>query len=168
MSGGSNVYAPGVDVRADGNYIIWWPAHGYPVINDLPLDQLADWPDWLPIKRPRVVNHQRHRTDSEDSGFGPGVSFFSKMPPPRIMNHLRPAAEDALEQAVINMASSPHGAHNATLNGEVWRLRYYIREGVLTIDEVAESMAYAAKAVGHAEHRITTTLQSVFEAITRG
>lgn len=35
--------ARGVDVRADGGYIIWWPREGFPVI-DLPL---ADWPEWL-------------------------------------------------------------------------------------------------------------------------
>ena len=35
--------APGVDVRGDGGYIIWWAREGFPVI-DLPL---ADWPEWL-------------------------------------------------------------------------------------------------------------------------
>jgi hypothetical protein len=36
--------APGVDVRACGGYIIWWPAAGFPVLNDAPP---ACWPDWL-------------------------------------------------------------------------------------------------------------------------
>jgi Bifunctional DNA primase/polymerase, N-terminal len=36
--------APGVDVRARGGYIIWWPAFGYSVLADAPL---APWPDWL-------------------------------------------------------------------------------------------------------------------------
>jgi hypothetical protein len=35
--------APGVDVRGDGGYVIWWPKEGYPVI-DRPL---APWPEWL-------------------------------------------------------------------------------------------------------------------------
>jgi hypothetical protein len=35
--------APGVDVRGDGGYVIWWPREGFPVV-DLPL---ADWPEWL-------------------------------------------------------------------------------------------------------------------------
>ena len=35
--------APGVDVRASGGYVIWWPAHGFAVV-DLPL---AAWPEWL-------------------------------------------------------------------------------------------------------------------------
>ena len=33
--------APGVDVRADGGYVIWWPARGYPVLTNAPI---AEWP----------------------------------------------------------------------------------------------------------------------------
>jgi hypothetical protein len=36
--------ARGIDVRANGGYIIWWPATGLPVLRAAPL---ADWPDWL-------------------------------------------------------------------------------------------------------------------------
>jgi hypothetical protein len=36
--------APGIDVRGDGGYIIWWPAHGCPVENE---GILAEVPDWL-------------------------------------------------------------------------------------------------------------------------
>ena len=43
--------APGIDVRADGGYIIFWAAHGLPV-DDRPL---ADWPDWLKPPEPKPV-----------------------------------------------------------------------------------------------------------------
>ena len=36
--------APGVDVRADGGYVIWWPRAGLRVLSDAPV---ADWPGWL-------------------------------------------------------------------------------------------------------------------------
>jgi Bifunctional DNA primase/polymerase, N-terminal/Primase C terminal 2 (PriCT-2) len=35
--------APGVDVRAEGNYVIWWPREGL-AVDDWPI---ADWPEWL-------------------------------------------------------------------------------------------------------------------------
>jgi hypothetical protein len=36
--------APGVDVRADGGYVIWWPAVGCPVLSD---NEPVQWPAWL-------------------------------------------------------------------------------------------------------------------------
>lgn len=37
--------APGVDVRGNGGYAIWWAAHGYESIGDL--EDLAEPPQWL-------------------------------------------------------------------------------------------------------------------------
>jgi hypothetical protein len=45
--------AAGVDVRADGGYVIWWPAAGLPALSNLPV---AAWPAWLCaplLSRPR-------------------------------------------------------------------------------------------------------------------
>jgi hypothetical protein len=36
--------ARGVDTRAEGGYVIWWPAAGCPVVCKAPL---APWPQWL-------------------------------------------------------------------------------------------------------------------------
>ena len=35
--------APGVDVRAEGGYVIWWPREGFPVEEG----PLCEWPWWL-------------------------------------------------------------------------------------------------------------------------
>ncbi|HSH30848.1 MAG TPA: bifunctional DNA primase/polymerase [Thiohalobacter sp.] len=37
--------APGVDVRSDGGYIVWWPAHGLEAVGGL--DDVSDAPAWL-------------------------------------------------------------------------------------------------------------------------
>jgi hypothetical protein len=38
--------ASGVDTRADGGYIIWWPAAGLPILSPAPV---ADWPKWFAL-----------------------------------------------------------------------------------------------------------------------
>lgn len=43
--------APGVEVRGEGGYIIWWPAEGLHAEGpDFPAEPLAGWPDWLLIE----------------------------------------------------------------------------------------------------------------------
>jgi hypothetical protein len=42
--------APGIDVRADGGYVIWWPAAGCPVLD---ADEPAQWPAWLLQSKPQ-------------------------------------------------------------------------------------------------------------------
>jgi hypothetical protein len=45
--------ARGVDVRADGGYIVWWPGAGYPVLED---NGIRPWPEWLmPLLEPAPV-----------------------------------------------------------------------------------------------------------------
>jgi Bifunctional DNA primase/polymerase, N-terminal len=42
--------APGVDVRGEGGYVIWWPARperGGMVLDFVPLGELPEWPSWI-------------------------------------------------------------------------------------------------------------------------
>jgi hypothetical protein len=50
--------AAGVDVRAAGGYVVWWPAAGLQVLSDMPV---AAWPSWLCallMRRPRPKNRR--------------------------------------------------------------------------------------------------------------
>src|SRR6516165_2044003 len=48
--------APGVDVRADGGFVIWWAREGLPFTPA----ELAEWPDWL------LEAMRRDRDDGSD------------------------------------------------------------------------------------------------------
>jgi hypothetical protein len=43
LRGSVGKIAPGVDVRSEGNFVIWWPRQGL-AVDDWPI---ADWPEWL-------------------------------------------------------------------------------------------------------------------------
>jgi Bifunctional DNA primase/polymerase, N-terminal len=55
--------APGVDVRGDGGYVIWWPREGFPVIDA----QLAAWPEWLLALATTVVHSIAHSVEGRMS-----------------------------------------------------------------------------------------------------
>lgn len=44
MRNSASRIAPGVDVRADGGYVVWWPAAGLEIVDRSPAQQ---WPAWL-------------------------------------------------------------------------------------------------------------------------
>jgi hypothetical protein len=45
--------AAGIDVRATGGYVIWWPAAGLPTLSE---KRVAPWPEWFPpLSTPRAV-----------------------------------------------------------------------------------------------------------------
>jgi hypothetical protein len=49
--------APGVDVRADGGYVIWWPAADCDVLADV---VVAAWPEWL-LQKPTPQSVPKRR-----------------------------------------------------------------------------------------------------------
>jgi hypothetical protein len=76
--------APGVDVRADGGYVIAWAAHGHKVVLEAPL---ASWPDWLapPPPTDREVNSISVPDDVSISRL---ISFVAEAPAGQRNNRL--------------------------------------------------------------------------------
>jgi hypothetical protein len=66
LRGSTSRIADGVDVRADGNYVIWWAREGLPVAN---ADLLAEWPEWLlaaALNGQRKHSPPKHRISVRD------------------------------------------------------------------------------------------------------
>ena len=94
--------APGVDVRASGGYVIWWPSHGFPVVDH----ELAKWPEWLTPPEPP--------------------------PPPRRDPPSPRQAVAAVEGIVRVVATAPKGQRNAVTYWGARRMRELRDEGRLT------------------------------------
>jgi hypothetical protein len=132
--------APGVDVRGDGGYVIWWPAKGLPVTN---AGALADWPAWLlaainPPPRPRPAE------------------------PPPIQGG--GYALSALRRGVDAVARAAPGTRNDTLNREAFALSRFARCGALDPQLIANHLAAAAASAGLSLSEIAATLDSAFRA----
>jgi hypothetical protein len=132
--------ARGVDVRAEGGYIIWWPAAGLPVLADA---MIAPWPDWLiekpaPLPAPPVPQ-RRLSTD----------------PKPQLIGLVR------------TVAGAGEGERNRVLFWAACRARDMINTGQLDQADglqALEAMHLAALARGLAHQEITRTIRSAMRA----
>lgn len=131
--------AHGIDVRATGGYVIWWPATELAV--DHP-DTLAPWPHWF---------------------------LTILLPPPRPCASSSPIAvpdryvRAAVEQGCARIRQAPEGTRNSTLNSEAYALARFIGSG---IDErkLVTALADAATAAGLPASEIASTLNSALGA----
>lgn len=137
--------APGCDVRAEGGYVIWWPAAGLPVLSDaVP----AAWDEWLlqQLVAPATTAQQ------EDAA---GI--------PPVLEHPRGYALAALRRAVQRVATASPGSRNSILNAECFRLARFVpaRLGGM---EVARAMAAAARIAGLDSAETERTIASALRA----
>jgi len=61
--------ARGVDVRAEGGYVIWWAAHGYEAVGDI--EDITSPPAWL-LELLREPARETHTEEPGDGMIGPG------------------------------------------------------------------------------------------------
>jgi hypothetical protein len=132
--------APGIDVRAEGGFIIYWPAAGLPVISDAPL---APWPEWLtPAEKPAPA-------------------------PSREPSGPRPATHIAAQLAGLTrtVAKAPQGQRNASLFWAACRAAELIAQSQLSQPHAEAVLFVAAGRAGLDHLEATRTIKSAF---TRG
>jgi hypothetical protein len=129
--------ARGVDVRADGGYIIWWPASGFPVLAD---SGIAPWPEWL----------------------APPAPPPQRLPQPRRGPILRRA-----QGIVSMVALAQEGERNRLLFWSACRAREMLLTGELDNSagiQVIEALYGAARHAGLTEREIDRTITSAMRA----
>jgi hypothetical protein len=139
--------ARGVDVRADGGYVIWWPAAGLPVLADA---GVQPWPEWLVIEPPPAP----------------------ALPPPSrralaVRRHdLRPTLHRALG-IVRTIALAPEGERNRILFWAACRARDMVVAGELDHAagvQVLEALREGAARAGLPQREIDRTITSAMRA----
>lgn len=134
--------APGVDVRAEGGYVIWWPAADLQVVN---VASPADWPEWLlelAVTKPARVEIGYHVAPRTGSGY----------------------AHAALKDAARKLVTAPEGTRNDTLNREMFSMRRFINSGELDIHDVTATLLSAALSAGLGAKEATATIVSALRA----
>lgn len=125
--------APGIDVKAEGGYVIYHPANGFPVVNNA---ALAEWPEWLvPTEKPAVA--------ASSAPVFCGYAYLKA----------------ALRRACDDIANAPEGERNDTLNKAAYSL-LRLKNPTITTQQIATELAAAALACGLPAREISSTLAS--------
>jgi hypothetical protein len=117
--------APGVDIKAEGGYVVWWPLEGLPV-DDQPL---ADWPECLTPKEeePEPRAPLRPRAD--------GLKYS-------------PAGARRLRGLVKEVESAPEGQRNGVAFWAGCRLGELVIDGAVELAAGVQLLIGAAKVAG--------------------
>ena len=135
--------AGGVDTRAEGGYIIWWPAAGLPVLCEA---QPIDWPAWL--------------LEAIKSAYAAPTSH-----PPMVPSLIGESyARAALRRAAEAVASAPEGSRNDTLNREAWSLLRFVATQGLCVRDVVCNLTNAALTAGLSKQEVVATLASALRS----
>ena len=134
--------AAGIDIRADGGYIIWWPANNLPVLCDVPM---AEWPEWVLPQEKSI----------EDRSYKSNIKFDDNA---KLKN--KNYAMASLYNAAKRVRYAQEGTRNSTLNCEAWKLLRFVNAGTLNISEIMNTLASAALSAGLNTREIAATLSS--------
>jgi len=133
----AGLIAPGVDVRGEGGYVIWWPAHGCMVVDFVPLDELPEWPPWLTPERQRGGSPFAGNMHGRGVGDPYQVSLLARF-----------------------VRESRHGERNNRLFWAACRLAEMRFERQQHVSNAAGALLHAALAVGLDGEEAARTIQS--------
>jgi hypothetical protein len=150
--------AKGIDVKADGGFIIWWPAQFYPV-QEAPV---ADWPEWL-LGMAMAAMRPRDRAIAKNGGNGAlGIwsisqadwkvseSLYRKMTAliPRDTSLHNWRRVRGLLRTLVQL--NHEGDHrNQALNNIAFNFRELINSGVVTYSAAEQLLLEASRLNGY-------------------
>jgi Bifunctional DNA primase/polymerase, N-terminal len=123
--------ASGVEVKADGGYVIWWPSHGCRILYEGPV---AEFPRWLldelvtrVIKRSATVPQR---------GDGPLVAGTNRLPR-NLYSHILQLVPRRHDQRRVRgilsvVVHTVEGPRNTRLNWAAYSMRELIEAGVMS------------------------------------
>jgi Bifunctional DNA primase/polymerase, N-terminal len=125
--------APGIDIKADGGYIIWWPASLGRVVCEGPV---ADFPAWL-SENGMAVTTKPDRSD---------VTPILPVGPPSLyqINY----AKRSLGNACFELRHCPEGSRNTTLNALAYKMGRLIGRGWIRRELVESYLLNSCEACG--------------------
>jgi hypothetical protein len=128
---GNGRIGPGIDVKANGGYIVWWPAYGRKLVKDLPI---SEWPDWLIFK-------QQPKT-------------FSPKSVPRL------CGSQNIDGLANFVASRPEGERNSGAFWGFCRAFEAVNDGTLAESEIVQTLTAAALRTGLPESEVRAIARS--------
>ncbi len=174
----AGMLAPGVDVRAEGGYAIWWPAQGYGAGWPAPGAMVAEWPDWLLARlrpdadpEPKTYCHpvpiQTGRQPSPAPN-GVTIGFIRGQVAPVGSREAR-FADKAINRATNVVGRTPAGQRNRVLNGEAYALGRLVARGWVGSELAVFALRHGAALCGYlAEHGERATLAVIRSGLAAG
>lgn len=139
----ASTIAPGIDVRGDGGYIIWWPAAECQVLSDEPIARWPDWLEWL-VEPPKPI-------EARSASFKAAPGY----------NRAR------LEGLVSAVLRAPEGNRNACLFWAACTVNQIAAELEPTeYSEAIEALHLAGRDIGLPHPEIVRTLKSAERRVT--